>query len=89
MEKVLLIAIVEELNNQKSSLEKEDGHKIKSISMSEDYNQNGNIVHGLSVQFSEEVRSGTFALLSIVEKTAQKPCQWFRFSPKGFFFYFE
>ena len=89
MNKRVLTAIVKSLQEQKSSLEKEDGHKIESISVSEDYDQKGNVVLGISILYSEKVLSGNFNLLKMVESIVQETCQWYRISPNGFFFYFK
>ena len=89
MNEVKLFSIKEQLNDQKVALEKEDGHLIDSISIDQDYDQEGNYVYGISVRYSTDVLSGTFALVKFVEEIAKQECLWFRFSPKGFFIYFK
>lgn len=89
MNKEFLFSIEEQLIKNMATLEKEDGHLIDSISIGQDYDQEGNYVYGISIRYSSDALSGTFALIKLVEEIAQQECLWFRFSPKGFFIYFQ
>ena len=89
MNKTVLESIVKQLCDNKTALEKVDGHDVKSISVGQDYDQGGNIVDGISVRYSSDVLSGTFALVKFVEDMANEDCLWFRYSPKGLFVYFK
>ena len=89
MNKTVLESIVKQLCDNKTALEKVDGHDVKSISVGQDYDQGGNIVDGISVRYSSDVLSGTFALVKFVEDMAIEDCLWFRYSPKGLFVYFK
>lgn len=84
-----LKAIVEQLNNNKAALEKEDGNLIESISIGKDYDKDGNNVYGVSIRYSTDVMHGTLTLLSIVEGQVGQKCLWYRFSPKDLFIYFN
>lgn len=89
MKKEVLESVVKHLCDNKAALEKADGHNIKSITIGQDYNQEGEPVFGISIRYSVDVLSGTFALVKFVEETANEECLWFRYSPKGFFIYFK
>ena len=89
MNKTVLESIVKQLCDNKTALEKVDGHDVKSISVGQDYDPGGNIVDGISVRYSSDVLSGTFALVKFVEDMANEDCLWFRYSPKGLFVYFK
>ena len=89
MNKTVLESIVKQLCDNKVALEKADGHNIKSITVGQDFNQEGNLVNGISVRYSSDVLSGTFALVKFVEDMVNDDCLWFRYSPKGFFIYFK
>jgi hypothetical protein len=89
MSEELLFKMSEQLQQLKGTLEKEDGHSIKSISVSKEYNKDGFLVPGLSIIYSDDVKSNKFILIDLVERTVNRNVQWFRFSPKGFFFSFE
>ena len=89
MNRELLTNISEQLQQLKGTLEKEDGHSIKSISVSEEYNKDGCLVPGLSILYSDDIKSNKFVLIDLVERAVNRNVQWFRFSPKGWFFFFE
>lgn len=89
MDNEVLKSIVKQLCDNKAVLENIDGHIIKSITIGQDYDQEGNLVDGISVRYSSEVISSTFTLVKFVEETANEECLWFRYSPKGFFVYFK
>lgn len=89
MNKTVLESIVKQLCDNKAVLEKVDGHNVKSITIGQDYDQEGRLVDGITIQYSNDVLSCTFALVKFVEDTANEECLWFRYSPKGFFVYFK
>ena len=89
MNKTVLESIVKQLCDNKAALEKVDGHDVKSITIGQDYDQEGNLVDGISIRYSSDVLSGTFALVNFVEDTANEDCLWIRYSPKSFFVYFK
>ena len=89
MNKEILESVVKQLCDNKVVLEKIDGHKIKSITIDQDYDKEGNLVVGISFQYFNEVLSNSFALVKFVENMANEEYLWFRYSPKGFFVYFK
>lgn len=89
MNKTVLESIVKQLCDNKAALEKVVGHGVKSITVGQDYDQEGYLVDGISIRYSSDVLSGTFELVKFVENTANEECLWFRYSPKGFFVYFK
>ena len=89
MKEELLLEIIEKLCNNKNRLENADGHLIESIFIDEDYDKDGNIKKGICINYLNEVRYNTNALINNIEEIVNKRCKWYRFSPKGFFLYFE